>query len=88
MKTFTKFLCASVLAFSATAFADVSSAKPIRVGPVQNYGALGTSGSKIISLKNNKQVVLRGVSLFWSDATGSQYYNPEGCSTPTASIIA
>lgn len=77
MKTFTKFLCASVLAFSATAFADVSSAKPIRVGPVQNYGALGTSGSKIISLKNNKQVVLRGVSLFWSDATGSQYYNPE-----------
>ena len=59
MKTFTKFLCASVLAFSATAFADVSSAKPIRVGPVQNYGALGTSGSKIISLKNNKQVVLQ-----------------------------
>ena len=57
--------------------ASAATAKPLRVGPVQNYGALGTSGSKIISLSTNKQVMLRGMSMFWSDATGIQYYNKE-----------
>ena len=57
------------------AMADATSAIPQRVGPVSIYGALGTSGNKVISLSTNKQVMLRGMSLFWSDATGSAYYN-------------
>lgn len=70
---FVTLLCCGV----SNVFADALSAKPLRVGPVQNYGALGTSAGKIISLSNQKQVMLRGISLFWSDATGIQYYNPE-----------
>ena len=64
--------------FAGLSFADALSAKPMRVGPVQNYGALGTNGGKIVSLNDKtKQVMLRGMSLFWSDATGIQYYSEE-----------
>ena len=78
MKKMLKVLCFSILTLGlSNVFADALSAKPLRVGPVQNYGALGTSGGKIISLASKKQVMLRGISLFWSDATGIQYYNPE-----------
>lgn len=55
--------------------ADAQSAKPHKVGPVSYYGALHTSGSKIVGAKNNEQAMLRGLSLFWSDATGSPYYD-------------
>ena len=66
-----------VLAFAvASAFADAATATPKKVGPVSYYGALHTSGNKIIGEKNNQQAMLRGVSLYWSDATGSSYYNP------------
>ena len=61
--------CAAIPALAAIA-------TPKKVGPVSYYGALHTSGSKIIGAKNNQQVMLRGVSLFWSDATGLSYYNP------------
>lgn len=64
--------CAAISAFAA----DASTATPKKVGPVSYYGALHTSGNKIIGAKNNQQVMLRGVSLFWSDATGASYYNP------------
>ena len=73
-----KALAASALLLGAVeANAAASTAKPLRVGPVQNFGALGTSGSKIIGLKNNKEAMIRGMSMFWSDATGIQYYNKE-----------
>ncbi len=64
--------CTAISAFAA----DAATATPKKVGPVSYYGALHTSGSKIIGAKNNQQVMLRGVSLFWSDATGDSYYNP------------
>jgi endoglucanase len=87
MKKMLKVLCFSVLTLGlSNVFADALSAKPLRVGPVQNYGALGTSGGKIISLASKKQVMLRGISLFWSDATGIQYYNPEVISYMTESL--
>ena len=70
-------LLTSILACAAiSAFADASTAIPRKAGPVSYYGALHTSGNKIIGAKNNNQVMLRGVSLFWSDATGMAYYNP------------
>lgn len=56
-------------------FADALSAKPQKVGPVSYYGALHTSGNKVIGSKNNQQAMLRGLSLYWSDATGIPYYN-------------
>ncbi|MCQ2060821.1 MAG: cellulase family glycosylhydrolase [Fibrobacter sp.] len=58
-------------------FADALNAKPLRVGPVSYYGALHTQGNKIIGAKNGSQAMLRGISLYWSDATGSMYYNKE-----------
>ena len=64
--------CAAISAFAA----DAPIATPKKAGPVSYYGALHTSGNKIIGAKNNNQVMLRGVSLFWSDATGLSYYNP------------
>ena len=64
--------CTAISAFAA----DASTATPKKAGPVSYYGALHTSGNKIIGAKNNNQVMLRGVSLFWSDATGASYYNP------------
>ena len=72
-KLLTGFLaCAAVSAFAAGA----ATATPKKVGPVSYYGALHTSGNKIVGAKNNQQAMLRGVSLFWSDATGDSYYNP------------
>lgn len=65
----------SLLMGTTLANASAATAKPMRVGPVQNYGTLGTSGNKIVSLSSKKEVMLRGMSMFWSDATGLQYYN-------------
>lgn len=73
---FKAILFSGLLTFGAgAALADATEATPQRVGPVQNYGALGTSGSKIVSQSTGEQVMLRGMSLYWSDATGIQYYN-------------
>lgn len=70
-----KKLLPCLLAFAAIpALADAVNTTPRRVGPVSHYGALHTSGSKIIGEKNNEQAMLRGLSLFWSDATGQPYY--------------
>ena len=68
------------------ACAAIATATPKKVGPVSYYGALHTSGSKIIGAKNNQQVMLRGVSLFWSDATGAAYYNPTVISWATDNL--
>ena len=65
-----------LLAFAAIpAMAAAANATPKRIGPVSYYGALHTSGGKIIGSKNNEEAVIRGMSLFWSDATGIPYYN-------------
>ena len=65
-----------LLAFAAIpAMAAAADATPKRIGPVSYYGALHTSGGKIIGSKNNEEAVVRGMSLFWSDATGIPYYN-------------
>ena len=71
-----KKLIPSLLALAAMpALAAATDATPKRVGPVSYYGALHTSGGKIIGSKNNEEAVIRGMSLFWSDATGMPYYN-------------
>ena len=73
----TKLLTSILAGAAISAFAaDASTATPKKVGPVSYYGALHTSGNKIVGAKNNQQAMLRGVSLFWSDATGLSYYNP------------
>jgi len=71
-----KFLSVAMLACAVSFAGAAVDAKPLRLGPVSIYGTLGTSGKKIVSQASGKQVMLRGMSLFWSDATGSQYYNP------------
>lgn len=86
MKKLTKLLVAGALAFAATASADATTAKPHRVGPVQNYGTLGTSAGEVVSQKTGKIAMLRGVSLYWSDATGLQYYKPEVISWAAKSL--
>lgn len=65
----------SLLMGTTLANASAATAKPMRVGPVSLYGTLGTSGNKIVSLSSKKEVMLRGMSMFWSDATGLPYYN-------------
>ena len=73
-----KALAAGALLLGAiNANADALKAKPLRIGPVQNLGALGTNGGKIVGQKNGKEAMIRGMSMFWSDATGIQYYNKE-----------
>lgn len=73
-----KALAASAILLGAVeANAAAATAKPLRVGPVQYYGALGTSGNKIVGQKNGQEAMIRGMSMFWSDATGIQYYNKE-----------
>ena len=73
----TKLLTSLLACTAITAYAaDAPIAVPKKAGPVSYYGALHTSGNKIVGAKNNQQVMLRGVSLFWSDATGAAYYNP------------
>jgi len=72
----TKLLTGILAGTAISAFAaDASTAIPRKPGPVSYYGALHTSGNKIIGAKNNQQAMLRGVSLFWSDATGASYYD-------------
>ncbi len=65
------------LAIAPYCLADALSAKAQKVGPVSYYGALHTSGNKIVGAKNNQQAMLRGLSLFWSDATGMPYYDDD-----------
>lgn len=73
---FKAILLGGLLALGAgEALADATEATPQRVGPVQNYGALGTSSGAVVSQTTGEQVMLRGMSLYWSDATGLQYYN-------------
>lgn len=73
----------SCVAWSATSYAD---AKPMRIGPVSLYGALGTNGNKVVSIESGKQVMLRGMSLFWSDATGLGYYTDNAISWASNSL--
>ena len=61
----------------APAFSAAVDAVPKKVGPVSYYGAIHTSGGKIIGAKNNQEAMLRGMSLFWSDATGLPYYKKD-----------
>jgi len=82
----TKLLTGILACAAIPAFASAATATPKKVGPVSYYGALHTSGSKIIGAKNNQQVMLRGVSLFWSDATGASYYNPTVISWATDNL--
>ena len=73
----TKLLTSLLAGAAISAFAaDAPIAVPKKAGPVSYYGALHTNGNKIVGAKNNLQVMLRGVSLFWSDATGAAYYDP------------
>ena len=73
-----KALAAGALLLGAVeANAAASTAKPLRVGPVQVHGVLTTSGNKIVGQKSGKEAMIRGMSMFWSDATGIQYYNKE-----------
>ena len=74
MKMRNILLCLAMFA-TAPVLAGALDASPKRVGPVSYYGALHTSGNKIIGAKNDQQAMLRGVSLFWSDGTGKPYYN-------------
>lgn len=72
---FTKLLPCLMALAAIPAFASASTAVAKKAGPVSYYGALHTSGGKIIGAKNNQEAMLRGVSLFWSDATGLPYYS-------------
>lgn len=75
-----KLISLLLLSFLATSLsaATYKTAVPMRVGPVSVYGALGTNGNKIVSIaKPTKQVMLRGLSFFWSDDTGLPYYTAD-----------
>ena len=85
MNKLCKLLVTTLLA-SGVAFASAVDTKPQKLGPVSYYGALHTSGSKIIGAKNNQQAMLRGISLFWSDATGQPYYRNAAISWATDSL--
>lgn len=76
-KTVKAIAAGAILLGAVEANAAAANAKPLRVGPVQVHGVLGTSGNKIVGQKSGKEVMLRGMSMFWSDATGIQYYNKE-----------
>lgn len=76
-KTVKAIAAGAILLGAVEANAAAANAKPLRVGPVQVHGALGTSGNKIVGQKSGKEAMLRGMSMFWSDATGIQYYNKE-----------
>ena len=72
-----KLISIAMLSCAVTFASAAVDEKPQRLGPVSVYGALGTSGKNIVSQKTGKPVMLRGMSLFWSDATGTPYYNAE-----------
>ena len=76
-KTVKAIAAGAILLGAVEANAAAANAKPLRIGPVQVHGALGTSGNKIVGQKSGKEAMLRGMSMFWSDATGIQYYNKE-----------
>lgn len=82
-----KWIVLFALLFSvAWSEADYKTAVPLKVGPVSVYGALGTSGNKVVSIATGEQVVLRGMSLFWSDAVGVAYYNNNAISWAADSL--
>lgn len=65
-----------LMAFAAMpALASGTTAEAKRVGPVSYYGALQSSGGQIMGAKTNQKAIVRGMSLFWSDATGMPYYS-------------
>lgn len=70
-----KVILAAVAFCASFLWASALTATPKRLGPVQYYGAIHTNGNKLIGAKNNKEVVLHGLSLYWSDKTGIDYYN-------------
>ena len=76
-KTIKAIAAGAILLGAIEANAAAANAKPLRIGPVQVHGALGTDGGKIVGQKSGKEAMLRGMSMFWSDATGIQYYNKE-----------
>jgi endoglucanase len=76
-KTIKAIAAGALLLGAVEANAAASTAKPLRVGPVQVHGVLTTDGGKIVGKKSGKEAMLRGMSMFWSDATGIQYYNKE-----------
>jgi len=76
-KTVKAIAAGAILLGAVEANAAAANAKPLRIGPVQVHGVLGTSGNKIVGQKSGKEAMLRGMSMFWSDATGIQYYNKE-----------
>ena len=76
-KTVKAIAAGAILLGAVEANAAAANAKPLRVGPVQVHGVLETSGNKIVGKKSGKEAMIRGMSLFWSDATGLQYYNKE-----------
>ena len=76
-KTIKALVAGAFLLGAVEANAAASTAKPLRVGPVQVHGALNAKSGKIVGAKSGKEVMVRGMSLFWSDATGLQYYNKE-----------
>lgn len=76
-KTVKAIAAGAILLGAVEANAAAANAKPLRIGPVQVHGALGTDGGKIVGQKSGKEAMLRGMSMFWSDATGIQYYNKE-----------
>lgn len=57
------------------AFASASTAVAKKVGPVSHYGTLGSANGKVIGSKTKQPAILRGMSWFWSDATGLPYYS-------------
>jgi len=72
-----KKLLPCLLALTAIpAFADASTAVAKKLGPVSYYGALGSANGQVIGTKTNKPAIVRGMSWFWSDATGLPYYSP------------
>lgn len=76
-KTVKAIAAGAILLGAVEANAAAANAKPLRIGPVQVHGVLETSGNKIVGQKSGKEAMLRGMSMFWSDATGIQYYNKE-----------
>ncbi len=85
-----KKILLSILILAFGSFAQTAFVKPdkMRIGPVSQYGALGTNGNKIVSLASGKQVMLRGMSLFWSDNTGIPYYNSDVMEYAAATLKA
>ena len=71
----TKAIISILACLTVPLFASAETATPKKLGPVSYYGALHTSGGKIVGAKNNQEAVIRGLSLYWSDEKGLPYYD-------------